>query len=38
MKKLMILLYLWSCFIGSIVENLWSSPGPSEKNWITSYG
>ena len=27
-----------SCFIGSIVQNLWSLFGPNEKNEITSYG
>nr|YP_010291581.1 hypothetical protein RF2 [Rapatea paludosa]YP_010291598.1 hypothetical protein RF2 [Rapatea paludosa]ULQ67588.1 hypothetical protein RF2 [Rapatea paludosa]ULQ67605.1 hypothetical protein RF2 [Rapatea paludosa] len=38
MKKLTILLYLLSCSAGSVARDLWSSPGPDEKNWITSYG
>nr|YP_008999896.1 hypothetical chloroplast RF21 [Petrosavia stellaris]AGY95348.1 hypothetical chloroplast RF21 [Petrosavia stellaris] len=38
MKKLTILLYLLSCFAGSVAQDLWSSPGPDEKNLITSYG
>nr|YP_010859329.1 hypothetical protein RF2 [Calamus tetradactylus]YP_010859346.1 hypothetical protein RF2 [Calamus tetradactylus]WGM73498.1 hypothetical protein RF2 [Calamus tetradactylus]WGM73515.1 hypothetical protein RF2 [Calamus tetradactylus] len=38
MKKLTILLYLLSCSAGSVAQDLWSSPGPDEKNWITSYG
>nr|AKF01188.1 hypothetical chloroplast RF21 [Beccariophoenix madagascariensis] len=37
MKKLTILLYLLSCSAGSVAQDLWSSPGPDEKNWITSY-
>nr|YP_010577361.1 hypothetical protein RF2 [Fallopia aubertii]YP_010577379.1 hypothetical protein RF2 [Fallopia aubertii]QXP99854.1 hypothetical protein Ycf2 [Fallopia aubertii]QXP99872.1 hypothetical protein Ycf2 [Fallopia aubertii]UEP17741.1 Ycf2 [Fallopia aubertii]UEP17761.1 Ycf2 [Fallopia aubertii]UZP13893.1 hypothetical protein RF2 [Fallopia aubertii] len=37
MKKLTILLYLLSCSAGSIAQDLWSLPGPDEKNWITSY-
>ncbi|RWW65907.1 hypothetical protein BHE74_00026758 [Ensete ventricosum] len=36
MKKLTILLYLLSCSAGSVAEDLWSSPGPDEKNWIAS--
>ena len=38
MKKLTILLYLLSCSAGSVAQDLWSSPGPDEKNWITSHG
>nr|QVY57667.1 Ycf2 [Crocus olivieri subsp. istanbulensis]QVY57685.1 Ycf2 [Crocus olivieri subsp. istanbulensis] len=38
MKKLTILLYLLSCSAGSAAQDLWSSPGPDEKNGITSYG
>nr|YP_009247384.1 hypothetical chloroplast RF21 [Veitchia arecina]YP_010858147.1 hypothetical protein RF2 [Veitchia joannis]AMW65351.1 hypothetical chloroplast RF21 [Veitchia arecina]WGM71379.1 hypothetical protein RF2 [Veitchia joannis] len=38
MKKLTILLYLLSCSAGSVAQDLWSSPGPDEKNLITSYG
>nr|YP_010887697.1 Ycf2 protein [Hypodaphnis zenkeri]YP_010887714.1 Ycf2 protein [Hypodaphnis zenkeri]WJJ67268.1 Ycf2 protein [Hypodaphnis zenkeri]WJJ67286.1 Ycf2 protein [Hypodaphnis zenkeri] len=37
MKKLMILLYLLSCSAGSVAQDLWSPPGPDEKNGITSY-
>nr|AVV66062.1 hypothetical chloroplast RF2 [Asarum sieboldii var. sieboldii] len=38
MKKLTRLLYLLSCSAGSVAQDLWSPPGPDEKNWITSYG
>ncbi|KAF7850675.1 hypothetical protein BT93_L5121 [Corymbia citriodora subsp. variegata] len=38
MKKLMIFLYLLSCSVGSITQDLWSLPGPNEKNQITYYG
>nr|YP_010615246.1 Ycf2 [Illigera cordata]YP_010615265.1 Ycf2 [Illigera cordata]WAS37720.1 Ycf2 [Illigera cordata]WAS37739.1 Ycf2 [Illigera cordata] len=38
MKKLTILLYLLSCSAGSVAQDLWSPPGPDEKNRITSYG
>nr|YP_010294668.1 Ycf2 [Callerya nitida var. hirsutissima]ULQ68820.1 Ycf2 [Callerya nitida var. hirsutissima] len=38
MKKLTILLYLLSCSAGSVAQDLWSIPGPYEKNGITSYG
>nr|YP_010901220.1 Ycf2 protein [Crassula columella]YP_010901237.1 Ycf2 protein [Crassula columella]WIL06800.1 Ycf2 protein [Crassula columella]WIL06815.1 Ycf2 protein [Crassula columella] len=38
MKQLMILLYLLSCSAGSIAQDLWSLPGPDEKNGITSFG
>nr|YP_010529660.1 hypothetical protein RF2 [Berberis pruinosa]YP_010529679.1 hypothetical protein RF2 [Berberis pruinosa]QYF07588.1 hypothetical chloroplast RF21 [Prinsepia utilis]QYF07605.1 hypothetical chloroplast RF21 [Prinsepia utilis]UXW91696.1 hypothetical protein RF2 [Berberis pruinosa]UXW91697.1 hypothetical protein RF2 [Berberis pruinosa] len=38
MKKLTILLYLLSCSAGSVAQDLWSPPGPDEKNWVTSYG
>uniref|UniRef100_A0A803MNZ0 Protein Ycf2 n=1 Tax=Chenopodium quinoa TaxID=63459 RepID=A0A803MNZ0_CHEQI len=38
MKKLTILLYLLSCSAGSVGQDLWSLPGPDEKNGITSYG
>nr|YP_010374780.1 hypothetical protein RF2 [Heteranthera callifolia]YP_010374798.1 hypothetical protein RF2 [Heteranthera callifolia]QXU58215.1 hypothetical protein RF2 [Heteranthera callifolia]QXU58235.1 hypothetical protein RF2 [Heteranthera callifolia] len=38
MKKLTILLYLLSCSAGSVAQDLWSSPGADEKNWIASYG
>ncbi|XP_074357910.1 uncharacterized protein LOC141697423 [Apium graveolens] len=38
MKKLMILLYLLSCSAGSVAQDLWSLPGPDEKNGITFYG
>ncbi|DAD49507.1 TPA_asm: hypothetical protein HUJ06_000055 [Nelumbo nucifera] len=27
-----------SCSAGSVAQDLWSLPGPDEKNWITSYG
>nr|YP_010195256.1 hypothetical chloroplast RF2 [Flagellaria indica]YP_010195273.1 hypothetical chloroplast RF2 [Flagellaria indica]UAA82238.1 hypothetical chloroplast RF2 [Flagellaria indica]UAA82255.1 hypothetical chloroplast RF2 [Flagellaria indica]ULQ65890.1 hypothetical protein RF2 [Flagellaria indica]ULQ65907.1 hypothetical protein RF2 [Flagellaria indica]ULQ65976.1 hypothetical protein RF2 [Flagellaria indica] len=37
MKRLTILLYLLSCSGGSVAQDLWSSPGPDEKNWSTSY-
>ncbi|KAJ0091337.1 hypothetical protein Patl1_13913 [Pistacia atlantica] len=36
MKKLTILLYLLSCSTKSVVQDLWSLPGPDEKNRITS--
>nr|YP_010729113.1 Ycf2 protein [Trimezia steyermarkii]YP_010729131.1 Ycf2 protein [Trimezia steyermarkii]WEA82092.1 Ycf2 protein [Trimezia steyermarkii]WEA82110.1 Ycf2 protein [Trimezia steyermarkii] len=38
MKKLTMLLYLLSCSAGSVAQDLWSSPGPDEKNEIPSYG
>nr|YP_009891807.1 Ycf2 [Moriera spinosa]YP_009891827.1 Ycf2 [Moriera spinosa]QKK38180.1 Ycf2 [Moriera spinosa]QKK38200.1 Ycf2 [Moriera spinosa] len=38
MKKFTILLYLLSCSAGSVAQDLWSLPGPDEKNRITSYG
>ncbi|KAL8261127.1 hypothetical protein R6Q59_025176 [Mikania micrantha] len=38
MKKLTILLYLLSFFAGSITQDLWSLPGPDEKNVTTPYG
>ncbi|KAJ0761585.1 Protein Ycf2 [Helianthus annuus] len=38
MMKLMILLYLLSCSAGSVTQDLWSLPGPDEKNGITPYG
>ncbi|MFQ6652981.1 hypothetical protein Gotur_024611 [Gossypium turneri] len=38
MKKLTILLYLLSCSVGSVAQDLWSLPRPDEKNGITSYG
>nr|YP_010728122.1 hypothetical protein RF2 [Sanicula orthacantha]YP_010728140.1 hypothetical protein RF2 [Sanicula orthacantha]WED07570.1 hypothetical protein RF2 [Sanicula lamelligera]WQT72649.1 hypothetical protein RF2 [Sanicula coerulescens]WED07485.1 hypothetical protein RF2 [Sanicula orthacantha]WED07503.1 hypothetical protein RF2 [Sanicula orthacantha]WED07588.1 hypothetical protein RF2 [Sanicula lamelligera] len=38
MKKLTILLYLLSCSAGLVAQDLWSLPGPDEKNGITSYG
>ncbi|KAF9597319.1 hypothetical protein IFM89_017179 [Coptis chinensis] len=38
MKKLTILLYLLSYSAGSVAQDLWSPPGPDEKNGITSYG
>nr|YP_009529174.1 hypothetical protein RF2 [Pholisma arenarium]YP_009529180.1 hypothetical protein RF2 [Pholisma arenarium]AXX75974.1 hypothetical protein RF2 [Pholisma arenarium]AXX75981.1 hypothetical protein RF2 [Pholisma arenarium] len=38
MKKLTILLYLLSCSAGSVAQDLWSLPGPDEKNGITSFG
>nr|YP_009352012.1 hypothetical chloroplast RF21 [Schoepfia jasminodora]AQW41730.1 hypothetical chloroplast RF21 [Schoepfia jasminodora] len=38
MKRLMILLFLLSCSAGSVTQDLWSIPGPDEKNGITSYG
>ncbi|KAK7365369.1 hypothetical protein VNO78_39815 [Psophocarpus tetragonolobus] len=38
MKKLTILLYLLSCSAGSVAQDLWSLPGPDEKNGIASYG
>nr|YP_009684238.1 hypothetical chloroplast RF21 [Pseudostellaria heterophylla]YP_009684255.1 hypothetical chloroplast RF21 [Pseudostellaria heterophylla]QDP18179.1 hypothetical chloroplast RF21 [Pseudostellaria heterophylla]QDP18180.1 hypothetical chloroplast RF21 [Pseudostellaria heterophylla] len=38
MKKLTILLYLLSCSAGLVAQDLWSLPGPDEKNRITSYG
>nr|QXV93841.1 Ycf2 [Epimedium diphyllum]QXV93858.1 Ycf2 [Epimedium diphyllum]QXV95083.1 Ycf2 [Epimedium trifoliolatobinatum]QXV95100.1 Ycf2 [Epimedium trifoliolatobinatum] len=38
MKRLTILLYLLSCSAGSVAQDLWSPPGPDEKNWVTSYG
>ncbi|KAL8471336.1 hypothetical protein ACS0TY_028213 [Phlomoides rotata] len=33
----MILLYLLSCSVGSVAQDLWSLPGSDEKNGITSY-
>ncbi|GFQ05484.1 protein ycf2, partial [Phtheirospermum japonicum] len=33
MKKLTILLYLLSCFAGSVAQDLWSLPRPDEKNF-----
>ncbi|WZZ86982.1 hypothetical protein YC2023_115561 [Brassica napus] len=38
MKKFTILLYLLSCSAGSVAQDLWSLPGPDEKNRIASYG
>nr|YP_009770294.1 hypothetical protein RF2 [Zapoteca portoricensis]YP_009770320.1 hypothetical protein RF2 [Zapoteca portoricensis]QIT00996.1 hypothetical protein RF2 [Zapoteca portoricensis]QIT01022.1 hypothetical protein RF2 [Zapoteca portoricensis] len=38
MKRLTILLYLLSCSAGSVAQDLWSLPGPDEKNGITSCG
>nr|YP_010975254.1 hypothetical protein RF2 [Plantago major]YP_010975280.1 hypothetical protein RF2 [Plantago major]UCS09012.1 hypothetical chloroplast RF21 [Plantago asiatica]UCS09038.1 hypothetical chloroplast RF21 [Plantago asiatica]WNX90906.1 hypothetical protein RF2 [Plantago major]WNX90932.1 hypothetical protein RF2 [Plantago major] len=38
MKKLTLLLYLLTCSAGSVAQDLWSLPGPDEKNGITSYG
>nr|YP_010028113.1 hypothetical protein RF2 [Arnebia tibetana]YP_010028131.1 hypothetical protein RF2 [Arnebia tibetana]QOS48469.1 hypothetical protein RF2 [Arnebia tibetana]QOS48487.1 hypothetical protein RF2 [Arnebia tibetana] len=38
MNKLTILLSLLSCSAGSAAQDLWSLPGPDEKNGITSYG
>nr|YP_009892848.1 Ycf2 [Biscutella vincentina]YP_009892868.1 Ycf2 [Biscutella vincentina]QKK39221.1 Ycf2 [Biscutella vincentina]QKK39241.1 Ycf2 [Biscutella vincentina] len=38
MKKFTILLYLLSCSAGSVAQDLWSLPGPDEKNRITSSG
>nr|QWE50783.1 Ycf2 protein [Bruguiera parviflora]QWE50803.1 Ycf2 protein [Bruguiera parviflora] len=38
MKKLTILLYLLSCSAGSVAQDLWSLPGPDEKNGIAYYG
>nr|QWL22922.1 hypothetical protein RF2 [Cassytha capillaris] len=37
MKKLTILLYLLSCYAGLVAQDLWSLPGPDEKNGIVSY-
>nr|AYC21317.1 hypothetical protein RF2 [Aphyllon fasciculatum]AYC21327.1 hypothetical protein RF2 [Aphyllon fasciculatum] len=37
-KKLTILLYILSCSAGSVAQDIWSLPGPDEKNGITSYG
>nr|YP_008964910.1 hypothetical protein RF2 [Schwalbea americana]YP_008964925.1 hypothetical protein RF2 [Schwalbea americana]CDJ38675.1 hypothetical protein RF2 [Schwalbea americana]CDJ38700.1 hypothetical protein RF2 [Schwalbea americana] len=36
-KQLTILLYILSCSAGSVAQDLWSLPGPDEKNWITFY-
>nr|YP_009433845.1 ycf2 protein [Hypolytrum nemorum]YP_009433868.1 ycf2 protein [Hypolytrum nemorum]QIB72598.1 ycf2 protein [Cyperus glomeratus]QIB72691.1 ycf2 protein [Cyperus difformis]QIT06783.1 Ycf2 protein [Cyperus fuscus]ANP26059.1 ycf2 protein [Hypolytrum nemorum]ANP26082.1 ycf2 protein [Hypolytrum nemorum] len=36
LKKITILLYLLSCSAGLVTQDLWSSPGPDAKNWITS--
>uniref|UniRef100_A0A9I9E6U8 Uncharacterized protein n=1 Tax=Cucumis melo TaxID=3656 RepID=A0A9I9E6U8_CUCME len=36
MKELTILLYVLSCSIGSIIQDLWFLPEPDEKNRITS--
>jgi hypothetical protein len=36
MKKLTILFYLLSCSAGSVAQDLWSLPGPNEKNRIAS--
>nr|UBX38617.1 hypothetical protein RF2 [Bupleurum fruticosum]UBX38634.1 hypothetical protein RF2 [Bupleurum fruticosum] len=38
MKQLTILLYLLSFSAGSVAQDLWSLPGPDEKNGITYYG
>ncbi|KAH0712694.1 hypothetical protein KY289_008653 [Solanum tuberosum] len=38
MKRLTILLYLLSCSVGSVAQDLWSLSVPDEKNGITSYG
>ncbi|MFQ6628337.1 hypothetical protein Gotur_008305, partial [Gossypium turneri] len=38
MKKLTIFLYLLNCSAGSVAQDLWSLPGPDEKNEITSCG
>ncbi|CAA7022379.1 unnamed protein product [Microthlaspi erraticum] len=37
-EEFTILLYLLSCSAGSVAQDLWSLPGPDEKNRITSYG
>ncbi|KAL0300048.1 UNVERIFIED_CONTAM: protein Ycf2 [Sesamum calycinum] len=37
-EEITILLYLLSCSAGSVAQDLWSLPGPDEKNGITSYG
>lgn len=36
LNKITILLYLLSCSAGLVTQDLWSSPGPDAKNWITS--
>nr|YP_009299139.1 hypothetical chloroplast RF21 [Pelargonium exhibens]YP_009299183.1 hypothetical chloroplast RF21 [Pelargonium exhibens]AJB99053.1 hypothetical chloroplast RF21 [Pelargonium exhibens]AJB99098.1 hypothetical chloroplast RF21 [Pelargonium exhibens] len=38
MKRLTILLYLLSCFAGSVAQDLWSPPGPDDKADMFSYG
>nr|YP_009299626.1 hypothetical chloroplast RF21 [Pelargonium myrrhifolium]YP_009299670.1 hypothetical chloroplast RF21 [Pelargonium myrrhifolium]AJB99539.1 hypothetical chloroplast RF21 [Pelargonium myrrhifolium]AJB99585.1 hypothetical chloroplast RF21 [Pelargonium myrrhifolium] len=38
MKRLTILLYLLSCFAGSVAQDLWSPPGPDDKAEMFSYG
>nr|YP_009171132.1 hypothetical chloroplast RF21 [Pelargonium dichondrifolium]AJA38338.1 hypothetical chloroplast RF21 [Pelargonium dichondrifolium] len=38
MKRLTILLYLLSCFAGSVAQDLWSSTGSDDKTEIFSYG
>nr|YP_009298777.1 hypothetical chloroplast RF21 [Pelargonium cucullatum]AJB98691.1 hypothetical chloroplast RF21 [Pelargonium cucullatum] len=38
MKRLTILLYLLSCFAGSVAQDLWSSPGSDDKTDTFSYG
>ncbi|KAA0034870.1 putative chloroplast RF2 [Cucumis melo var. makuwa] len=38
MKKLTRLIYVLICSAGSVLQDLWSLPGPDEKNGITSYG
>ena len=35
-KKLMILLYLLSCSVRSVAQDIWFLPKPDEKNEITS--
>ena len=37
MKKLIVLLYLLSCSVRSVAQDLWSLPKPDKKNGITSY-
>nr|YP_010291666.1 hypothetical protein RF2 [Scleria parvula]YP_010291689.1 hypothetical protein RF2 [Scleria parvula]ULQ67673.1 hypothetical protein RF2 [Scleria parvula]ULQ67696.1 hypothetical protein RF2 [Scleria parvula] len=36
LNKITVLRYLLSCSAGLVTQDIWSSPGPDAKNWITS--
>jgi hypothetical protein len=37
-KKKLTILYPLSCSTGSVAQDIWSLPGPNEKNGNTSHG